>query len=119
MTSVPKVNPGDGVFWHCDVVHAVEPDHIGKGDSAGKWWRQYTESSKLKLSLWEVMYIPAVPLTPQNQAYIERQKEAFLQGQRPPDFPRGTGPEAGYIGIATVDDFISREGRRAMGFVGA
>jgi hypothetical protein len=36
MTSVPKVNPGDGVFWHCDVVHAVEPDHIGKGDSAGK-----------------------------------------------------------------------------------
>lgn len=36
MVSVPKVNPGDGVFWHCDVVHAVETDHIGKGDSAGE-----------------------------------------------------------------------------------
>jgi hypothetical protein len=65
------------------------------------------------------MYIPAVPLTPQNQAYVERQKTAFLEGQRPPDFPRGTGPEADYIGIATVDDVISSEGRRAMGLVGA
>jgi len=35
MTSVPKVNPGDAVFWHCDVVHSVEQDHIGEGDSAG------------------------------------------------------------------------------------
>ncbi|KAF8181305.1 hypothetical protein BJ912DRAFT_1125852 [Pholiota molesta] len=99
MTSVPKVNPGDGVFWHCDVVHAVETDHIGQGDSA-------------------VMYIPAVPLTPQNQAYVERQKAAFSQGQRPPDFPKGTGEgEAGYVGIASVDDVISKEGRRAMGLV--
>lgn len=54
MTSVPKVNPGDMVFWHCvsmkvdstrsfadlysrqDVVHAVEQEHTGTGDSAGK-----------------------------------------------------------------------------------
>jgi hypothetical protein len=53
MTSVPKVNPGDMVFWHCvrissivcvilhtirrpqDVVHSVEEDHTGTGDSAG------------------------------------------------------------------------------------
>jgi hypothetical protein len=52
MTSVPKVNPGDMVFWHCvskisssrlptsflcfqDVVHAVEEEHTGTGDSAG------------------------------------------------------------------------------------
>lgn len=52
MTSVPKVNPGDMVFWHCvcfpsspcrdicqrrpqDVVHSVEQDHTGTGDSAG------------------------------------------------------------------------------------
>ena len=36
MVSVPKVNPGDTVFWHCDVVHAVEKEHTGTGDSAGK-----------------------------------------------------------------------------------
>ena len=36
MVSVPKVNPGDTVFWHCDVVHAVEREHTGAGDSAGK-----------------------------------------------------------------------------------
>ena len=36
MVSVPKVNPGDTVYWHCDVIHAVEREHTGSGDSAGK-----------------------------------------------------------------------------------
>ena len=36
MVSVPKVNPGDTVFWHCDVIHAVEKEHTGTADSAGK-----------------------------------------------------------------------------------
>lgn len=35
MTSVPRVSPGDAVFWHCDVVHSVEREHTGSGDSAG------------------------------------------------------------------------------------
>ena len=35
MTSVPAVNPGDAVFWHCDVVHSVEQEHTGSEDSAG------------------------------------------------------------------------------------
>jgi len=95
MVSVPKVNPGDAVFWHCDVVHAVEKEHTGSGDSA-------------------VMYIPAVPLTPQNQEYIERQKTTFLSGDRPPDFPKGKS-ELTFVGVATVDDVISKAGRRAMG----
>ncbi|KAH9481804.1 Tubulin beta-2 chain [Psilocybe cubensis] len=97
MTSVPKVYPGDMVFWHCDVVHSVEREHTGTGDSA-------------------VMYIPAVPLTPQNRAYVERQKETFLAGQRPPDFPKGPG-EAEYIGTGTIADVISQVGQRAMGLV--
>ncbi|KAJ3791530.1 hypothetical protein GGU11DRAFT_881143 [Lentinula aff. detonsa] len=62
MTSVPKVMPGDTVFWHCDVVHSVELEHTGKDDSA-------------------VMYIPAMPTTPMNKAYVERQKESFLQSE--------------------------------------
>lgn len=55
MVSVPKVQPGDMVFWHCvrfrckskasvffslfimkDVIHAVERQHTGKEDSCGK-----------------------------------------------------------------------------------
>ena len=36
MTSIPKVYPGDAVFWHCDVVHSVETLHAGLEDSAGK-----------------------------------------------------------------------------------
>lgn len=35
MTAAPKVYPGDAVFWHCDVIHAVEQEHSGSGDSAG------------------------------------------------------------------------------------
>lgn len=35
MTSVPKVFPGDTVFWHCDVVHSVEREHTGNEDSSG------------------------------------------------------------------------------------
>ncbi|KAG6914833.1 hypothetical protein DXG01_015054 [Tephrocybe rancida] len=35
MTSVPKVYPGDTVFWHGDVIHAVEEEHTGTGDSSG------------------------------------------------------------------------------------
>ncbi|KAG6877918.1 hypothetical protein C0992_009000 [Termitomyces sp. T32_za158] len=95
MTSVPKVYPGDTVFWHCDVVHSVEHEHTGTGDSA-------------------VMYIPAVPLTPLNQKYVERQREAFLKGECPPDFPKGPG-EAIFTGVGKVDDILSPIGRRAMG----
>ena len=59
------------------------------------------------------MYIPAVPLTPQNQAYIDRQKASFLSGEKPPDFPQGKN-ESTFVGVATVND-VGRAGRRAMG----
>ena len=36
MVSVPKVNPGDAVFWHTDVIHSVEQENNGSEDSAGK-----------------------------------------------------------------------------------
>ncbi|KAK7037759.1 hypothetical protein VNI00_010720 [Paramarasmius palmivorus] len=97
MTSVPKVLPGDTVFWHCDVVHSVEREHTGSGDSA-------------------VMYIPAVPSTPLNQVYIERQKETFLKGTTPPDFPKAQVQEAEFIGTGKPDDILSPVGKHAMGF---
>ncbi|KAF9525722.1 DUF1479-domain-containing protein [Crepidotus variabilis] len=94
MTSVPKVFPGDMVFWHGDVVHAVEEYHKGLGPSA-------------------VMFIPAVPSTAQNIAYVEKQKEAFLKGRTPPDFPQNL--KDGWVGIGKADDITNPMGRRAMG----
>ncbi|KAF9009601.1 hypothetical protein BDQ17DRAFT_1421771 [Cyathus striatus] len=95
MTSVPKVFPGDTVFWHSDVVHSVEKEHHGKNDAA-------------------VMYIPAVPLTPLNKAYIDNQCKQFLDGKRPTDFRQGKS-EKGFIGIATEKDIKLPLGRIAMG----
>ncbi|KAI6099728.1 hypothetical protein F5141DRAFT_1190563 [Pisolithus sp. B1] len=95
MTSVPKVYPGDMVFWHCDVVHSVEREHTGTNDSA-------------------VMYIPAMPETPQNLAYVQRQAEAFLAGVNPPDFDRSTEGVA-YVGLAVESDVKGSAGRLAMG----
>ncbi|GBE88545.1 DUF1479-domain-containing protein [Sparassis latifolia] len=97
MVSVPKVNPGDMVFWHCDVVHAVEKEHIGNDDSA-------------------VMYIPAVPYTPANADYVVRQKESFLQGIPPPDFPRGHG-EIDYAGVGRPEDVEAPIAKKSMGFM--
>ena len=118
MVSMPKVNPGDAVFWHCDVIHSVEKEHTGSGDSVGK--RRHfvlADLAILELTLVlnnKVMYIPAVPLTPYNQAYIERQKASFLSGERPPDYPRGKG-ESTFVGVATVNDVVGMVGKRAMG----
>ncbi|TFK91415.1 DUF1479-domain-containing protein [Polyporus arcularius HHB13444] len=96
MVSVPKVYPGDMVFWHCDVIHAVEKQHVGKEDST-------------------VMYIPAMPYTPINAAYVERQKESFLKGIAPPDFPTNKG-EINCVGVGLVYDIVDPIGKQAMGF---
>ncbi|KAJ7866393.1 hypothetical protein B0H14DRAFT_2347464 [Mycena olivaceomarginata] len=95
MTSVPAVNPGDTVFWHCDVVHSVEEEHTGSEDSV-------------------VMYIPAVPLTPANARYVEHQKDNFFKGVPPPDFPAAvTG--VGLVGLGSAKDIEEPLGRKAMG----
>jgi len=100
MVSIPCVEPGDMVFWHCDVVHSVEAEHRGNGDSS-------------------VMYIPAIPTTIPNKAYIRRQLEAFLKGIPPSDFPQDVLPETGNKGIAVEFDIVGEAGRRAMGLTEA
>ena len=83
LTSIPLMQPGDTVFWHSDVVHAVENEHKGQGYS-------------------NVMYIAATVGCPKNTAYLTRQAPAFLTGKTPPDFApddfevdfRGRGTEA-------------------------
>ena len=79
-----------------DGIHAVEQQHTGKEDSV-------------------VMYIPATPYTAINAAYVEKQRESFLAGIAPPDFPKTQG-EAHYAGVGRADDIESAIGKRAMGF---
>ncbi|KAG8897338.1 hypothetical protein FRC01_011376 [Tulasnella sp. 417] len=96
IVSVKKVEPGDMVYWHCDTIHAVEGVHRGEGDSS-------------------VFYIPASPLTAKTAEYIKRQKDVFLRGVPPPDFPGGVG-ENGFQDVGTSSDILTAEGREAFGF---
>ncbi|BGP43456.1 hypothetical protein JCM10449v2_007491 [Rhodotorula kratochvilovae] len=98
MTSVPQVKPGSQVYWHCDVIHSVESQHLGTEDSS-------------------VLYIPAVPLTVPNAHYLASQRSRFLVGLPAPDFPGGEG-ESRFVGRAGVTDThegSGEEGRRALG----
>ncbi|KAG8904712.1 hypothetical protein FRB99_001298 [Tulasnella sp. 403] len=95
IVSMPRVQPGDMVFWHCDVIHSVETHHNGPSDSS-------------------VMYIPAVPLTPQNVRYLAKHREHFLKRMPPPDFPQGIG-EASFVNQGLESDISGPEGRLAMG----
>lgn len=68
VTGIPSVEPGDSVWWHCDMIHSVAPvtDQQGWGN---------------------VMYIPAAPWCPKNEAYAEHVRAAFEAGTSPSDFP--------------------------------
>lgn len=95
MVSIPHVKPGDQAWWHADVIHAVESQHKGTGPSA-------------------VMYIPSVPMTPLNAAYVADQRDAFRNRIPPPDFPGGVG-ESQFRGTGTPDDVKGTDARRGMG----
>lgn len=105
MTSLPPVEPGDYVAWHCDTIHSVDSVHNGQNDSS-------------------VMYIPACGLTPRNAEFLLRQREAALALSPPPDFPGAGGPGEGALVGKTdwssdSDSKLSPDGRRAMGLPGS
>ncbi|KZT69680.1 DUF1479-domain-containing protein [Daedalea quercina L-15889] len=95
LVSIPRVEPGDQVYWHCDVIHAVESEHSGVGDSS-------------------VLYIPAIPLTMQNALYLRDQRDTFTRGVPSPDFPGGEG-ESQFVGRVTVNDVKGEKARRMFG----
>ncbi|CAF1253442.1 unnamed protein product [Adineta steineri] len=95
MVSIPTVNPGDMVFWHCDTIHAVDPIHGGQSDSS-------------------VFYIPAAPLCEVNAEYLVRQRHSFEYGIPAPDFPGGKG-ESNHIGRATTKCVNTVDAKCAMG----
>ena len=67
LVSIPKMNPGDTVWWHPDVVHAVEDQHLGKAYS-------------------NVVYVGSTPYCEKNLVYAKKQSKKFLEGKSPPDF---------------------------------
>jgi hypothetical protein len=94
LSSIPLMQPGDTVFWHSDVIHAVEDAHRGNGYS-------------------NVMYIASLPACAKNAAYLERQWPSLIAGDSPPDFPADHF-ERDFAGRATVDD-LTPLGRAQMG----
>lgn len=95
LSSIPVMHPGDTVFWHSDVIHAVEDVHGGTGYS-------------------NVMYIASLPACAKNDAYLARQLPSFLDGKSAPDFPADDF-EVDFAGRATADD-LTALGRSQMGF---
>lgn len=93
LVPIPRVRPGDTVWWHPDLIHAVEPAHTGAAES-------------------NVIYIPAAPDCPRNRAFLARQWPAFLDGRSPPDFP-ADDLETGFAGRAGAAD-LSPLGRAQM-----
>jgi hypothetical protein len=98
LSSIPVVEPGDTVFWHSDVVHAVENEHKGSGYS-------------------NVMYIGSSPGCAKNSAYLEKQALTFLDGGTPPDFAPDNF-EVDFVGRGTVAD-LTELGRSQLGITDA
>ena len=96
LSSIPALNAGDSVWWHCDVIHSVAPVENQQG------WGN-------------VMYIPAAPMCEKHLAYAQKVKVALARGASPGDFPR-EDYEASGEGRFTLDD-LNIHGKRALGMV--
>lgn len=94
LVSIPQMEPGDTIFWHSDVIHAVEDKHGGSGYS-------------------NVIYIGAAPWCAKNEAFAKKQAAAFIEGRSSPDFA-AEDYELGFAGRATLDD-LSPLGQMQMG----
>jgi len=94
LSSIPLMEPGDTVFWHSDVVHAVENEHKGSGYS-------------------NVMYVASAPGCAKNTAYLAKQAPAFLSGKTPPDFAADDF-EVDFEGRGTAAD-LTPLGRSQLG----
>lgn len=94
LVSIPQMEPGDTIWWHSDVIHAVEDRHGGSGYS-------------------NVIYIGAAPWCDKNEAFAKKQAAAFLEGRSSPDFAP-EDYELGFEQRAKAAD-LSPLGRRQMG----
>ena len=84
LISIPTMEPGVTVWWHPDVVHAVEDSHSGKGYS-------------------NVVYVGSTPYCEKNLKYAKKQSKRFITGESPPDFA-SENYEVNYLNRATKED---------------
>ena len=94
LCSLPDMLPGDTVWWHPDVVHAVE--HTNRSDIPST-----------------VAYIGAAPDCQRNRDYASEQFARFKNGLSPPDFP-ATHIETDYLDRGT-QEHLSELGAQQMG----
>lgn len=95
VVNIPQMHEGDTVWWHPDVLHAVDDVHNGKGYS-------------------NVIYIGSAPACEKNKAYLPGQRASFLAGNSPPDFAP-ENYEIDFVDRATEAD-LTPLGRLQMGF---
>jgi hypothetical protein len=76
--------PGDTVFWHTDICHAVGDEHAGRECA-------------------NVIYIGSARDCPKNREYLPKQWQAFLPGRSAPDFA-AIDFEVDFKGRATEED---------------
>jgi len=93
LISIPEVNPGDTVWWHPDVVHAVEDKHEGKDYS-------------------NVIYVGSTPYCKKNLNYSKMQAIKFIEGKSPPDFA-SEDYEINYKNRASIED-LTELGKKQM-----
>ena len=96
LISIPKMKPGDTIWWHPDVVHAVEEKHKGKNYS-------------------NVIYVGATPYCKKNIDYIKKQSKKFIEGKSPPDFAP-EDYEVNYKGRVKVND-LSELAKKQLGLI--
>tara|TARA_B100000131_G_scaffold318259_1_gene361789 strand:- start:177 stop:1415 length:1239 start_codon:yes stop_codon:yes gene_type:complete len=87
LISIPKMKPGDTIWWHPDIIHAVEEKHLGKKFS-------------------NVVYVGATPYCKKNLDYTIKQSKKFLEGKSPPDFA-AEDYEIDYKGRVKLEDLNS------------
>lgn len=94
LVPIPAVEPGDTVWWHGDLYHAV-----GDATNDSRWGN--------------VMYIGSSPRCPRNDRYVASMFERFASGRSPVDFPEDDF-EVGFQGRATPAD-LNATGRAQFG----
>ncbi|KAF3903202.1 hypothetical protein ABW20_dc0101765 [Dactylellina cionopaga] len=97
LVHAPDIQPGDTVWWHPDLCHAVDPIHEGSQNSS-------------------VVFIPACPTTPMIEEYVKRQLADTLAGRQPFD-SKGELDESKLKGYRGLEDLgLSDTARKAFGY---